>query len=447
MVSLTFFGGVSEIGGNKILLEDKKTRIFLDFGRSFTLLDGYFVPESYLLPRNRFGLRDYFAFGLVPKLPGLYSRWALERTDLPYSEADFDGIIISHAHYDHVAHLTYLNPDIPIHLGEACKRILDSAQETAGQNYFGSDNKFNLFRTGKNFTIGDLNIRPIHVDHSVPGAYGFIIETSEGNIAYSGDLRKHGPRADMTEDFLEQATKFDPCALIIEGTRVTGQEHRKNHTEHFVQAECRKVAEDTKGLMLAMRYPKDIDRFRSFYNLAKETGKTLVISLKTAHLLLALKNDPISLPDPYSDKNIRIYGREMKIYKPWEEPMLSKCIGADYMAEHQEECILELDFFQLTELIDIKPKGGACIHSMSEPFEEDPVTQVSEEVLKNWARAFNLSYHQLHASGHASMGEIFGFIERINAGKVMPVHTAHPEMFAQSNAEVLLPVKGNRIDL
>jgi len=43
MTSITCFGGVNEIGGNKILVEDKKTRIFLDFGQSFSLLDNYFV--------------------------------------------------------------------------------------------------------------------------------------------------------------------------------------------------------------------------------------------------------------------------------------------------------------------------------------------------------------------------------------------------------------------
>lgn len=37
MVSLTFFGGVDEIGGNKVLLQDCSTRVFLDFGQSFTI--------------------------------------------------------------------------------------------------------------------------------------------------------------------------------------------------------------------------------------------------------------------------------------------------------------------------------------------------------------------------------------------------------------------------
>jgi mRNA degradation ribonuclease J1/J2 len=40
----------------------------------------------------------------------------------------------------------------------------------------------NTFRTGDKFRIGSLEVEPIHVDHSVPGAYGFIIYTSAGWI-------------------------------------------------------------------------------------------------------------------------------------------------------------------------------------------------------------------------------------------------------------------------
>jgi ribonuclease J len=35
MASLTFYGGAGEIGGNKILLETGKARVYLDFGESF----------------------------------------------------------------------------------------------------------------------------------------------------------------------------------------------------------------------------------------------------------------------------------------------------------------------------------------------------------------------------------------------------------------------------
>ena len=49
MVKLTFYGGVNEIGGNKILLGDKGTKIF-DFGQSFTFGSEFFT--SWLQPRG-----------------------------------------------------------------------------------------------------------------------------------------------------------------------------------------------------------------------------------------------------------------------------------------------------------------------------------------------------------------------------------------------------------
>jgi len=36
MASVTFHGGVKDIGGNKFLVEDKGTKIFMDFGMSFS---------------------------------------------------------------------------------------------------------------------------------------------------------------------------------------------------------------------------------------------------------------------------------------------------------------------------------------------------------------------------------------------------------------------------
>ena len=35
--TLTFYGGVDEIGGNKILLQDRGTRVFFDFGMSYSM--------------------------------------------------------------------------------------------------------------------------------------------------------------------------------------------------------------------------------------------------------------------------------------------------------------------------------------------------------------------------------------------------------------------------
>jgi ribonuclease J len=46
VTSLTFYGGVDEIGGNKVLVEDQNTRLFLDFGMSFGLASSILMSSS-----------------------------------------------------------------------------------------------------------------------------------------------------------------------------------------------------------------------------------------------------------------------------------------------------------------------------------------------------------------------------------------------------------------
>ncbi|MDH4270188.1 MAG: hypothetical protein OEV52_07830, partial [Dehalococcoidia bacterium] len=74
MVKLTFYGGVGEIGGNKILLEDDERKLFLDFGYPYSKYRTFY--EEYLKPRAGAGLLDLLVMGLLPQLEGIY------RTDL-----------------------------------------------------------------------------------------------------------------------------------------------------------------------------------------------------------------------------------------------------------------------------------------------------------------------------------------------------------------------------
>ena len=44
---LTFYGGIHEIGGNKFLIEDRGTRIFLDFGMQIGRLIGHWQSNNF----------------------------------------------------------------------------------------------------------------------------------------------------------------------------------------------------------------------------------------------------------------------------------------------------------------------------------------------------------------------------------------------------------------
>jgi ribonuclease J len=442
MVKLRFYGGVNEIGGNKILLEDRKTKIFLDFGQSFNFGADYFT--GWLGPRAINGLGDYFAFDLLPRVSGLYSKEMLSSTDLPYTEPEIDAVFLSHAHFDHVTHIQFLDPRIPIYVGVGTKLLMESMEETSSFCNYG-EHECHKFRTKDKIQIDDITVEPVHVDHSIPAAYGFIIHTSEGSVIYTGDLRMHGPRKDLTEDFMEQAKDCEPIALICEGTRMANVEKRKNYSEDQVKQCTDNVVSSTDQMVFSMRYSRDLDRFTSFYEVAKKNGRQIVISPKTAYLLSKLLGDEhLDLPDPFKDNYIMVYYKRKKSgafderdYFPWERKFMNRMVTHDDVRKNQNGLLMDLDFYQFTELIDIKPKPGSqFIHSMSEPFSEE---DIEDGVMHNWIDHFDMHFHQLHASGHMNKEQLVQAINHIQPKRVFPVHTENQQLFKQycDNVQIL----------
>jgi len=432
MVSLTFCGGVDEIGGNKVLLEDEDVRVFLDFGQSFTMGCDFF--SSWLCPRAINGLGDYFEFGLLPKLKGLYAEDKLKFTDVPYVKPRFDGVFLSHAHFDHVNHIQFLDPEIPVYLGAGTKLFLEAMEKTSGFCNYG-EHQYRTFRTGDKVHVGGLMVEPIHVDHSIPAAYGFIIHTSEGAVVYTGDLRMHGPRKDLTEDFLEKARDCEPVALISEGTRMVEKDRRKNYSESEVREHTNALVSKTSSMVFIAHYSRDMDRFRTFYQVAKKNNRKLVISPKTAYLLSKLLHDErLNLPDPIKDEDILVYYRRKRSgsfeetdYYAWEREFMDKMVNYELVRRNQSELMMNLDFYYFTELIDIKPAAGShFIHSMSEPFSEE---DLEDQMMHNWLTHFKMNFHQLHSSGHLNRKQLITLIHEVNPRKVFPIHTENQYLF------------------
>jgi ribonuclease J len=453
MTSITAYGGVDHIGGNKILIEDGDTRIFLDFGEQFNLKDEFFA--DWLVPReSRTGLKDYFHFDLMPKIPGLYGKRWLEHTDLKYAKPAFDAIFLSHMHFDHAMHLKFVDDDVPVYLGAAADAIRRSWETTGGPSISFGEHEFRTFRTGSKVKVGSIEVEPIHVDHSVPGAYGFLVHTSAGCVAYTGDLRVHGPRSDMTKEFVRRAAAEKPIALICEGTRVSLSDPREDLSEMEVGVRARElVARHKNKLAIVSFYPKDVDRMRTFRDVAKATGRKFVVSAKVAHLLESLKGDSrISVPDPMTDQSMLVYVRQgMSRPLPHEKHYMEMRGSSDHVvnsedvARRQNHLIFHTDFMQLTELIDIQPSPGSLfIRSKSEPFEEE---DVQEEILQNWLSSFKLDFQQAHASGHANMDEVFQIVREIRPKVLIPVHTEHADLFRRCGRAVECPVVRKSIPL
>ena len=106
---------------------------------------------------------------------------------------------------------------------------------------------------------------------------------------------------------------------------------------------------------------------------------------------------------------------------------MDKMVNSKYLHKNQGKLIIDLDFYQLAELIDVKPEAGShLIHSMSEPFSEE---DIEDEVMHNWLNHFKMKFHQVHASGHMSKEELVEMAREIQPKRAFAVHTENQKLF------------------
>jgi len=425
------------VGGNKFLVESDTTSVMLDFGLSYAGR-GKFFADPYLSPRD---LTTLVELGIVPDIHGAYS----EEGDKP-----FEAIILSHAHRDHSGHASLTREDMDIYSGEAASRILSALSNTSRERFefsFG-DRPMKQFHSGDRLRFGDIEVEPVHVDHSVPGAYGFIVRTPSGIIGYTGDFRVHGPFSHMTKDFIERMKSDRPNVLLMEHTNILEGEVS---TESEVQSKLSSVMKMTPGLVMGDFALADVDRYKSFYAATTENGRQMVITPKRAYVMDSLMADPrITLPD--RDDGVRVMEREVSRPQKWEDSICDKwgTVSAAEIHSQQRKYTLVIPPAEMQSALKISPKSGSVfLFSSSEPFNEE--MELDYDRLMNWLDAMGVPVYKVHASGHAMPIDLKDMISEVRPEIVVPIHGEHPEMvmryFRDLPVKVYIPSLGEPIPL
>ncbi|MFB6089300.1 MAG: MBL fold metallo-hydrolase RNA specificity domain-containing protein, partial [Candidatus Aenigmatarchaeota archaeon] len=393
-------------------------------------------------------------------------------------------------HMDHLGYVHFLRRDIPIHVSEETKAVMDLFTRTGASGFEEFSNfkpSFKLvpkkrgegmkrrtardgvkerdvrtFEFGKEFEIGSLKIVPYRVDHSLPGATGYVIFTSEGPLVYTGDLRFHGRHSEWSYNFVEETEKVDPVAVISEGTRIKEEEAK---TEEYVQRESTKHIKGQDGLAIANFPIRDTERLLTFYKTAIKNNRKLVIEYRQAMLLDLMEEHGVERLPSCDNENIRIFypkkswgliGRDdfpekqiERDYRSWERNYVNKdnVIDAEEIGGNQEKYVMFMNYFQLNNLIDIKPvKGSVHIRSITEPFCEE--MELDQKRINNWLKKFDLyPEERIHSSGHSSGTDIFEMLRKISPKKLFPIHTEYPGKFRKLDARTKLIEYGKEYEL
>ena len=489
MARLTFYGGVEEIGGNKVLLEERDLQLFFDFGTPYAKRGDFF--EEYLTPRPGAGLLDLLEMDLLPPLKGIYREdlaqhisWEHFQAHHPhYREAEVQGVLLSHAHLDHSGYISFLRQETPIYTSPMTAFISKAIQDTGKsdlerelcylspramrEGYLATAGKSYLprpFVLSEPFPLGEearafwgrspakskglkvtipttLNtsapVRFFPVDHSVFGAGAFAVATSGGWIAYTGDLRLHGGRAHLTRAAIQGLAALKPLALLTEGTRA-GEGART--TEEEVHENILSVVKGARGLVIADFGPRNIERLLTMEGVARETARRLVVLPKDSYLLEAMALAcPQDVP-PQLLSQLLVYQefRSPDREEVWREAVRkqhpSQFVGPQEVRACPQDYILCFSFWDINELIDIHPRGGTYIYSSSEAFSEEQRMDIRR--LKNWLEHFDI----------AAVGlpdEETGKIPQEQKGFHASGHASGPEllgMIREIQPEVLVPI-------
>ncbi len=534
MGALTVFDGHDSIGGTKMLLTDGATRLLLDFGTNYRRMGQYY--EEFVKPRPSRGLVDYLALGLLPPLRGFYREDLFPQQDFPHKDEEWDGVppdavLVTHGHLDHAGAVGFLRPELPVVMTPMTLALLRSWQETATG---GPETEVTyltrreakdprLLKSSENretrviWSLGDapdpfverlrespyanpkrgsfeprdpcpaplrvgsigLDARP--VDHSVYGGVAYILDLDGSRVAYSGDLRFHGEHGSDTEALMRRLEDRNPDVLVVEGTRLGSSPEEPlgpSPSEATVKGRSlSKVREYEGRLVVADFGPRNVERLKTFREVAQETGRQLVLVPKDAHILDLLSRVDPAIPHDMDPGGMRIL-REPTLQsraplQRIEERYSDAFLDPEDIVEDPGNWILCFSFFDANDLVDLRKAtpGGLWLYSSSEAHgEEQEFDFVRLQAWTQWARmkvvGFRLERDRegtlrprfdhpedrgYHASGHAPERDLVELVRRANPHRLIPIHTETPRAYDRllqgTRIQVVHPVPGVPISL
>lgn len=207
------------------------------------------------------------------------------------------------------------------------------------------------------------------------------------------------------------------------------------------------------GMVFVGLSANNIDRIDVLYELVEKLQATLHISVYNASLLKRLADaggfDPSHVVNHFATSPcVHVFERSAKELdaSPAGGPGAfegRRHLVDDYRdaAKNLQHRVVSLLFGGDLELLGkILPHAGSkYIHAACEPFDDN--MQIESKRLQAWLDYFQISYHQIHTSGHIYGAQLKRAIQDIAPAFILPIHTEHPELFRD-----VLPEEGRWLD-
>ncbi len=433
---IKFYSGTRTIGGTVISIEYGHERIILDFGREIktisTIVDGANGKLENIV-------KSYLTLGLLPEIDGFYTQSNIpdKMQIIPLEKYDVKTkVFISHLHLDHMQHIGLIDENITVYMSEESLKFYH-VLEKIGEGVLGTRD-YNCIGYNQVLQFGKIGVTALRVDHDVMGACSYLVETPDVKILYSGDLRLSGLHPEWTFEMAHKAAKIGTNILILESTTI-GKEN--SMAKYAIPSEEKDLEDRIIGeltgkpeIALFNIYHRNIDRISEFYQVAKKSGRRLVLELPTAYIantMLGIDDFYIIEDDTFD--NGRFHEDVIEFY------INSQKISLNDINEKSREYLMQNSFHNLLSLLNINTDNGIYIHSNGTPLGE---YDFNYNAMKDFLNKLGIEYKYVGSTGHANPDDLRHIAEIINADWLIPLHGFYPENFHINCGMRFLPEEG-----
>lgn len=384
-VRITPLGGLEEIGGNITVIETQNSAILVDVGMSFPDDDMHGVDI------------------LIPDFTYLRS-----------IKHKIAGIVITHAHEDHIGAVPYLFREMqfplygtPLPLGMIGNKF-DEHKMLEYKRFFRAVEKRRVIK------IGDFEVEWMHMTHSVIDASSLAITCEAGTIIHTGDFKiDHTPIDGYPADLHRLAHYGEKGVLCLLSDSTNSMRPGATLSESSVGPTFDTIFSRSKGRVIMSTFSSNIHRvYQAIDKGVKYNRKVAIIGRSMErNLEVAMNLGYIKLPF-----GIFIDAAEVAKYPDNEVLIITTGSQGETMSALYRMAVNE------HRHIKLKPSDTVILSSSAIPGNEGSVSTVLNYILKAGANVAYKDFSDIHVSGHGAQEEQKLMLRLVKPKFFLPIH-------------------------
>ena len=322
------------------------------------------------------------------------------------------GVLLTHGHDDHIAALPHLIADLnspPIY---GSKLTAGFAQDRLRD--FGLNHKVNVLKETDQLKLGPFTIEPIHVTHSVPDTYHYVISTPVGSIYHGSDFKFDlTPVDNWPPNFQKIVSLSKKGILCLLSDCLRSERKGFNLSESTISEGLRREISDCQGRLIFTTMSSQLHRIQQAIDVALAHGRQIAFVGRSMerNTQTATQLGFLHLPK----RAVVNINKSKKI----SDNRLCLIIAG---SQGQESSSLTRYASGTHRLLKPKPNDKVVYSADIIPGNEQPVFTVIDQMVKSGLDVvYQGNAGDLHVSGHASAGELQLLMQLVNSRYLYPI--------------------------